>query len=186
MTIQIKALISFGLLVLLLAWLPWQELREAAHNITLGIWFAVLCGFLTGHAMSVCKWRMLVQGGRATLKWHDAVRCYGAGLFANLYLPSIVGGDVLRAIMAGRVTARPEAAVIGGLADRLIDVIALGLLMCTGGLLANKALSGWSTHAVALLVLLSLVGISALFPFVLRRPLSRWPIRYWRSFGPIS
>ena len=34
---------------------------------------------------------------RAPFPPADALRCYAAGLFANLYLPSIVGGDVLRA-----------------------------------------------------------------------------------------
>jgi hypothetical protein len=123
---------------------------------------------------------MLVNAGRATLHRADAVRCYAAGLFTNMCLPSIVGGDVLRAALATKATGRPEAAVLGGLADRVSDTIALLLLLFAGGALAHSVLPGWGKQAVLYALVLTVVVGGILLPLMLRRPLKRWPARIRR------
>jgi hypothetical protein len=77
------------------------------------VWLAVLGAYLAGHALNALKWRMLVNAGRPELSRLEAVRFHYAGLFANMWLPGMVGGDVLRAVMASRARARPEAVVLG-------------------------------------------------------------------------
>lgn len=183
MSLWLKALVSLGVLTLLLVLLPWRELRTAGSQVSLAVWIPVLCGFVAGHSLGVTKWRMLVNTGRSQLRWPDAIRCYAAGLFANLCLPSIVGGDVLRAVLAGKISGRPEAAIFGGIADRAIDVVALGLLIGMGGLLAGEALSGWHTQLLILGVLIGICASLGFLSLLLRRPLARWPARYWRSIG---
>src|SRR5262245_2375457 len=107
----LRPLISFGLLAALLYFIPWSQVRSAAGKLPPILWAAVVLGFLLGHRLGVAKWQMLVNAGKSTLRSTDAIRCYAAGLFTNLCLPSIVGGDVLRAALAGKATGRPEAAV---------------------------------------------------------------------------
>lgn len=183
MRLWLKILVSFGVLILLLVLLPWQEVREAGSCLSLSVWMMTLCGFVAGHSLGVIKWRMMVNVGRPRLGSFDAVRCYAIGLFANLCLPSIIGGDVLRAALAGKVTRHPEAAILGGIADRIIDIAALGLLIGAGGLLVEKPRSDWSTQLIILSMLIGAGGGLVFLPLAFRCSLVHWPVRYRRALG---
>ena len=179
----IRAAISLGLLAVLFWILPWHEARQAVTRMPFGVWLAVLAAWLAGHRLSVVKWRRLVNLGRAGLGARDAVRCYAAGLFANLCLPSIVGGDVLRATLAARATGRAEATVLGSIADRLIDTAVLAALVVVGAFLSRDALPGWGGTIAAVGSLIAVIGALSALPLVLRRPLARWPRKLRRPIG---
>jgi uncharacterized membrane protein YbhN (UPF0104 family) len=175
--------ISVTVLAILLLVLPLDELWAALRRLSPVVWATVLVGFLGGHALGVFKWRRMLRIGRASLAVRDGARCYAAGLFANLCLPSIVGGDVLRAVLAGRATGRPEAVVVGSIGDRLCDMFALGLLVGGGALVARTALPGWWPNVIGALVVTGLVGVGLFVPLALNRPLSVWPPRSRRKVG---
>jgi uncharacterized membrane protein YbhN (UPF0104 family) len=180
MKIWLKVLVSVGTLTLLFALVPWHEVRRASGQITLAIWIVAFCGFIAGHSLGAAKWQMMVNAGRPNLRWFAAAQCYAAGLFANLCLPSIVGGDLLRAALAGKATGRPEAVVLGGLADRVGDLAISGLLIILGGMLAGGALVGWRSQVAGLCLPIGLcIGLACL-PLIFHRGLSRWPMRYRR------
>jgi uncharacterized membrane protein YbhN (UPF0104 family) len=183
MKLWIKIAVSASLLAILFWILPWHEVRAAVARLSAFVWLSALCGFLAGHRLGVEKWRMLINAGRAALSRTDAVRCYAAGLFANICLPSIVGGDVLRAALATRVTRRPEATVLGSVADRILDIAVSGVLILIGGFMARDALPGWGADALAVAILLGVLASAVALPLVFRRPLARWPRRLRRPIG---
>lgn len=179
----LRVVISVAVLTVLLVALPLDDLWGAMRRLPPLVWLGVLAGFVAGHTLGVFKWRRMLRVGRARLGFRDGARCYAAGLFANLCLPSIVGGDVLRAVLAGRTTGRPEAVVIGSIGDRLCDMLALGLLVGGGVLIARTALPGWWPNVVGALALAGIVGVGLFLPLVLNRPLSVWPPRARRKVG---
>lgn len=183
MKIWLRIAVSGGLLALLLLFLPWDTVRGAIDRLPLSLWLGVLGGFIAGHLLGVLKWRVLVNAGGRPLQMRDAVRCYSAGLFANLCLPSIVGGDILRAALAARATGNPEAAVIAGVVDRTIDVATLGILIAGGGILARDALPGWGRDALTVAFLAGTLAVVVFLPLLIRRPLERWPSRFRRRIG---
>lgn len=183
MKTAIRVVISLGILVGLLLLLPLDELWGALRRLSPLVWLGVLGGFVAGHAMGIVKWRRMLHAGRASLSARDGARCYSAGLFANLCLPSIVGGDVLRAVLAGRATGRPEAVVLGSIGDRLCDVLALAILATAGALMARAALPGWGPDLVVVLAVVGFVGAVLFVPLALRRPLRAWPARIRRQVG---
>jgi glycosyltransferase 2 family protein len=182
MKLVLKALVSLGVLAALFLLLPWAELRQAAVRLSPWVGAGALAGFLLGHRLGVVKWRLLVNAGRPILSGQDALRCYAAGLFANLCLPGIVGGDVLRATLAARTTRRPETVVLGSLADRAIDVLAVLCLLALGAALARGTAPGWMRAVIAALAL-SAAGGALVLALLLRRPLARWPARLRRPLG---
>jgi len=177
-----KAGVSLAVLGGLLWLLPWPRVVEAAARVTPGLWIGVLAGFTAGHLLGTLKWRTMVNAAARgpVLDVRSAGRCYGAGLFANLYLPSIVGGDVLRGVMAGRSTGSGAVALFGGVADRVLDVTTLALLVTAGALLTGRRLAGWDATTVALLVVGLLAAVVVLGRVVTHRPLERWPARHRR------
>ena len=179
----VRAAVSLALLGLLFYFLPIAEVRDALGRLPPVVWVGVLTGFLLGHALGVAKWRLFVNAARGGLGRVDATLCYAAGLFANLCLPSIVGGDLLRMGLAGKLSRRPEAALWGGVMDRVTDLLSLAILVTAGGLMVRTSATGWLGRVltVGAIVLAALVVL--VLPFVIRRPLARWPRRLRRPVG---
>lgn len=183
MKLALKVAVSVGLLALLFVLLPWHAVQEAVLRIDPLIWAGVLGGSLVAQMVGIMKWRYFVNAGRAGLRGVDAVLCYTAGLFANLCLPGIIGGDLLRMGLAGRLTGRPEAVLWGGVSDRATDMLALGALAVVGSLLSGQSLTGWAAQVVPVLLVVALVVTLIAGPLLFRRPLARWPRRFRRTVG---
>jgi uncharacterized membrane protein YbhN (UPF0104 family) len=178
---------SAAIVALLFRWIPWQTLwptlMSSIDRLSPGFALAIVAGFLACHAFGVLKWRMVAASAGARLPLRAACECYSAGLFTNVFLPSIVGGDVLRALLAGRRSGRMEAAILGGGADRLIDFAAVGALALAGSLAVGVTRDGASRPILALAAVLVAVVVAASLPFVLRMRLSRWPPRLRRRIA---
>lgn len=183
MKVRAKAAVSVALLALLFFLLPLGQVRESLGRLPAAVWLGVLAGFVAGHALGVAKWRLFVNAAGGRLARLDAALSYSAGLFANLCLPSIVGGDLLRLGLAGKLTRRPEAALWGGVMDRVTDLLSLAILVTAGGLAAGRLAEGWLREVLTVAALVAL-GLALLaVPFVVRRPLARWPRRLRRPIG---
>jgi uncharacterized protein (TIRG00374 family) len=68
-----------------------------------------------------------------------SAQCYFGGLFGTLFLPSIVGGDVVRLAVGLQRSPRPAAVLTGNLVDRVLDVTAQAALVLLGVLLVPKS-----------------------------------------------
>lgn len=174
---------SVVLLAVLFRIVPWSDVRAHASRLPFSIWLVVFALFIAGHQLGVLKWRALVNACRARVPLRAATRAYFAGLFANLYLPSIIGGDVLRGALIGRGSGRPEAAVLGGIADRLLDIATMGILIGGGLLAARESIPGAGGEAATALVLVAAAGAALFLPLAVRRPLGSWPRKLRRPIG---
>ncbi len=177
MKLWLKATISAAVLVFVLWFVPWRDVLTSLRQLSPRVWLGVLIGFLAGHLIGAVKWSYLLRTLGITLPWWTGVRCYAAGLFANLCLPGIVGGDVVRATAVARSSGRVEAVVLGGIADRALDTLALVTVMGLGSLAAGSAV-GKTYLRIGLMLITAGVsaGILTLL-FLARRPLQTWPAR---------
>jgi len=181
--VWVRVAVSVALLAALFAVVEWEQAFENFGRVSLGTWLGVWLVFVLGHLVGAFKWRLNVNIGRAHLGKRDAVQCYSAGLFANILLPSIVGGDVLRAVLAGQGTGRPEAAIFGGLADRLIDMFSLLLLVLVGGFLVQPHVDGWLSYSLSFGLVIGIASVCLFLPLALRVRLERWPRKLRRPIG---
>jgi len=156
---------------------------EALRGLSPSFWLGIFAAFLAGHLVGAFKWRFNVNLADAGLKRVDALQCYGAGLFANLFLLSIVGGDALKAWLAGKATGRLEAAIFGGLTERLIDTLALLSLIVVGGLASQASVEGWHQRVILVGSLVAVVGAVIFLPLILRMKLARWPRKLRRPLS---
>lgn len=95
------------------------------------VWLAVFAGFVAGHAVAAAKWRWMIGG---TIPYSRAVRAHFAGLAANLALPGVAGGDLVRAGLVMKGSDRKTALAVGSLADRLIDTASLVVIAAIGAI----------------------------------------------------
>jgi glycosyltransferase 2 family protein len=140
----LRGLLHYGgsalALALLFRFLPGRQVLQALAKLPAELWVVVLAGYLGTHLLGVAKWRLMVNSAGAGLSYPQAARCYFAGLFGTLFLPSLIGGDLVRAALAMRYGKTKAGALLGSFLDRLIDFAALVLLAAIGALLAPTAL----------------------------------------------
>jgi uncharacterized membrane protein YbhN (UPF0104 family) len=125
-----------------LVWvLPFTQLKGAVARVSIGLWLALLAGFLATHSIGFLKWRMFVNLAGAGLDARTALRCYLGGVFGILFLPSVAGGDLLRAGMALRHGQSKAGVLLGSLVDRTLDTLALAVVAGVGAFLVPGELS---------------------------------------------
>jgi uncharacterized protein (TIRG00374 family) len=168
------------LLAVLFRFLPLDELWSAIQRIPLTLWAVAIAIYMTFHLIGVVKWRMLVNAAGAGLPPLQAVRAYYIGLFSNTFLPSVVGGDVIRAGVALKHVRSPAGLLLGSLVDRVQDVLGLAALAALGALLLPTALDQRSREVFMLLFGLMAVGTVLLIIVLRLVPGRRLPIRLRR------
>lgn len=172
------------ILTLLLTVLPFHQVWSAMKRIPPSLALGLLCAYLLLHLLGVVKWRLLINTAGADLTFSQSVRCYYGGLFGNIFLPSLVGGDLVRGGMAFLVSRSRAAIVLGSLTDRVQDVLGLLGVTTIGVLLLPTSLD-YQSHkrlwAVGITLLVSgALGLGSLlalparkFPFKIRRIMAK-------------
>jgi len=179
---SIRWILSLALLVLLIHFFPLATLRAAIGKIPPARFFWILIFYLCAHGFGVLKWRMIVNTAGAQLDLRTSAQCYFGGLFGTLFLPSIVGGDVVRLAVGLRKSPRPAAVLAGNIADRFLDVAAqaalvgLGLILLPGSLpilLRGKAVA----YLLLLAALAAIFGLTAYYFYRMAITRGSWSLR---------
>ena len=165
--IALRWLAGLFILAVLFHFLPMSQLVESLQRVRATRFIAILLGYLLVHVVGIMKWRMVVNAAGAKLDFATCAQCYTGGLFATLFLPSIIGGDIVRLAVGLRRSPNPSAVLAGNVADRFLDVAAqavlvvLGLLLLPGSLpadLGTRARRGLLFLGVVVL-LLAVAGV---------------------------
>ncbi|HLK03735.1 MAG TPA: lysylphosphatidylglycerol synthase transmembrane domain-containing protein [Candidatus Acidoferrum sp.] len=161
---SLRWILAAAVLAILFHFIPFDVLRTAIAKVPPARFAIILLLYLCAHGIGVLKWRMVVNSAGAQLDLRTSAQCYFGGLFGTLFLPSIVGGDVVRLAVGLRNSPRPAAVLAGNLADRFLDVAAqaglvlLGLILLPGSL--PEALRERGIRYLVLLVVIVLAGIA--------------------------
>src|SRR5215470_5611261 len=107
--ILLRWIAALVVLYLLIHFLPFVPLRAALSRVPGTRFLLVLIAYLSAHAVGVVKWRMVVNAAGAELDFPTSAQCYTGGLFGTLFLPSIIGGDVVRLAVGLRRSPRPAS-----------------------------------------------------------------------------
>ena len=182
----LQALLHYGgsalVLFLLFRFLSGRKIWQTLETLPAHLWIFVLTGYLATHCIGVTKWRLMVSVAGSSMKWRQAARCYFAGLFGSLFLPSLIGGDLVRAGMAMRIGRSKAGVLLGSLVDRSVDLVALGLLAGTGALLVPGSLDPKDRRIFLALAGIGLVGIAMAAIVAAFLPARRFSYRMRRRF----
>jgi hypothetical protein len=131
----VKLLISVGLLYLLLTRIDlgdlWTRIRSASPA-----WLAAsLVVYTVMIVLSVWRWQLLLGAQRVRLGFAILFSSYLVALFYNNFLPSNIGGDVFRVADTARPAGSKTRATTVILVDRVIGLLALGLVAALGSTL---------------------------------------------------
>jgi uncharacterized membrane protein YbhN (UPF0104 family) len=121
-----RAAISVAVIVLLLKFVPVHTVVEALGRTRPSVWLASLAVFLCGHYVNAVKLRLLL--GLPSAPIGLCVRAHFAGQAANIGLPGVAGGDLVRAAYLVPMLGTGRVA-LASIVDRLVDTGTLVLLV---------------------------------------------------------
>jgi len=179
----VRVLLAGIVLAALVAWVPSRELAAALRSASPSIWIGAPLAFLAVHLIGVVKWRLLINAAGAGLSVRTALRCYYSGLFGNLFLPSVVGGDAVRVTLAYSHSRSRSGLVLGSVVDRLLDLSGLLALAGAAMLAIPTRIAPGRPGAVAAAAAVVVVAGAALVTVAWRFPYRRVPMRWRRLAG---
>jgi uncharacterized membrane protein YbhN (UPF0104 family) len=110
----------------------WEHMRSASIP-----WLATaLLLYLVVLLISTLRWKILLGTQHVHVPFGRLVNSYLAATFANNFLPSNIGGDVIRVADTARPAQSKTLATAVALADRGVGVVGLGFVAACGSTLA--------------------------------------------------
>jgi glycosyltransferase 2 family protein len=117
----------------LIAWLAWRtdwsSLGQALAHAHFALWWAAAGLYLAIQAASALRWQLLARPLGFERTFNDYTRMYFVGMFFNLFLPTSVGGDVMRAWQLRSGDDRKLHALLSVFVDRASGLF---VLLCLG------------------------------------------------------
>lgn len=121
---------------------------------------------LLGPAIISLRWRGLLAAKGVAPGWLYLYESTLVSGFFRQFMPTIVGGDVIRGYDAWRAGARPGLALMSLVLDRLLGLLALALLAAAGIMLSDEIVR--RLPAIGLWIGLALVVIAVVIAQIVR------------------
>ena len=133
----------------------WARLRTVhAEWVVLG----VAC-YAAGQLTSSWRWWLLLPPVRLAVPFLRLVGFYFIGMFFNIFLPTIVGGDAVKAILLARHTGAPARSTMSVFMERNVGLLALFVIATTAALVAPPVtVLGLPLLGLVLLLVAGFVG----------------------------
>jgi uncharacterized membrane protein YbhN (UPF0104 family) len=161
----LRAVVSIAVVAALFTVVPVAQVWAAVRGINVWVWMASVAIFVAGHTVNALKLRLLLGPGAATVS--SCVRAHFAGIAANLGLPGVAGGDIVRAsYLAAR--GRIARVAVAAIADRIVDLSVLAAITLVAARVAGLPQVGdgsasrrrWLIVAIVLVVVVSVILFS--------------------------
>jgi uncharacterized protein (TIRG00374 family) len=120
-----------------------------------------------GQLLSTWKWWWLIRPLGLAVSYVQLAAFYFIGMFFNLFLPTIVGGDAVKAILLARATGEPARATMSVFMERNLGLLALFSIAAAAVLrappvsLLNVSLRIWTAVLFGGFLLANVVLINA-------------------------
>lgn len=125
-------LVSLALLVYLVLSQGWVSFLDVLQRIPVSYFLAALALGLISRFFVSLRWFILLRSAGIPIRYSMALRLVFMGLFASNFLPSTIGGDVVR--LAGALYLRLDGVICAAslVVDRLIGMAGMALFLPFG------------------------------------------------------
>ena len=131
-----KLAVSVVLLAFLFSRIDVGSLWASARRASVP-WLAAAIGiYLVNVLISVWRWRLLLEAQDIDLPWRMLLGSFLVAAFFNNFLPSNIGGDVVRIADTAKAAGSKTLATTVVLTDRVIGLIGLVLVAAMGSTMA--------------------------------------------------
>jgi len=162
---------SLSLLALVLWHVGWGEAWESLRAAQLPYLGVALLLHVVAIPVRAYRWRILLTALGISVPLSRLTALYFVGSFFNTFLPTGIGGDIVRIYELGRRSGQPAAAVGTVLVDRATGILMLFLMALTTLPFGYGLISPQTTW---LIVCLFLAGWGGLWLILRRDWLEKW------------
>lgn len=163
----IKIVVSVGLLYVLLSRVDVTRLWATARTASVPLLAAALGLYLLMVLASAWRWGLLLRAQHIAARPVTLIQSYLVATFFNNFLPSNIGGDVVRIRDTSNVAGSKTLATTVVLVDRGIGLLGLVFVAAMGASLTAKASPALGPLGPGLLWLVLLVGVAVAAPVLL-------------------
>ena len=147
--------LAVGLIFLLMREEGWGDVVGALHQISWQRLAWAIGLVLLSRIFVASRWYVLLRSGGVPMPVGDAVGLTFTGLFSNNFLPTTIGGDVVRLAGAMRLGYDRAVCLASIAADRLIGMLGMLFTVPLGLLPTLEAVGQGATQSLALGALFS-------------------------------
>ena len=115
-------LVAIVLIVLLIRQEGWTEIVDSLKQISPGSFFMALAALLISRIFVIARWHVLLQSGGVNIPFRRTTELTLMGLFASNFLPTTVGGDVVRLAGVMQMGFDRAVSLASIAADRLVGL----------------------------------------------------------------
>jgi hypothetical protein len=179
-TLLLKVVVSVGLLALLFSRVDVGRLWRSFKTASPGWLVAALALYTLMAAVSAWRWGLLLRAQRVVLPVVTLFRSFLVATFFNNFLPSNIGGDVVRITDTAKAAGGKTLATTVILIDRGLGLLALVFIAAVGATVSASLLGGIAGPMKAWLLWAAFaVGLSGTLLAVLA------PATFTRMFSPL-
>ncbi|MDQ6955744.1 MAG: lysylphosphatidylglycerol synthase transmembrane domain-containing protein [Mariprofundaceae bacterium] len=144
--LALKIIFTFGLLYGVLTYVDlgqvWQRILAVNPWWLVAAWLCLVVGYV----LCGLRWAWIAQGLAIEVSRTRKIRLYFLGMFASLFLPSTIGGDVVRGILLAKGEGRTKMGVRAAasvILDRVNGMYALVALLTVSMLMFSWPAAWW-------------------------------------------
>jgi uncharacterized protein (TIRG00374 family) len=159
----LKVFFSFGIVAFMLFSVDFDKLKASLSGINLGWYILSLLLYVSIQPIRSFRWGLLLWKREIDVSFWRLLSLYFVGLFFSTFLPTLVGGDVVRGYYLFRHTEAKSKAVASIFLDRFSGVYALAIMSFIAGAIS---FGRFAEQKVFLAVCLSALVLLALFSVI--------------------
>jgi glycosyltransferase 2 family protein len=143
-SVAIKLVVTTALISYVLRVANISEIRRVigtAHWVWLALAVVAFAGTQT---LCALRWALVSQPLQLNRSWHEFLRLYFLGAFFNTFLPTTIGGDVVKAYYLTRDTHQLARSTTSVFMDRNVGLGSLLIVGCVAATMNGATLRGMS------------------------------------------
>jgi glycosyltransferase 2 family protein len=146
---------------------PKMNLRQFIITLSNARINILIAGFLVlwlGHYICIYRWRILMRPLMSIPSVRNLLGIYCIGLYFNMILPSLIGGDVVKIYYAGRPSKKYAQSFAAAFLDRDAGMFAMMIIACIAVLISPITVPGVHVSVIIWSVFIAFVfGNIAIF-----------------------
>lgn len=147
-------ILALALLVYLLWRQGWSEISVVVSQISIGMFLLLLAMTLVSRVAIGGRWHVLLRSAGVNISLYRSINLTFAGLFASNFLPTTIGGDVVRLAGVLRLNYDRAVCIASLVVDRLVGMagMAMALPLMIPGLVRGVSMSSMTRLPLVIMV----------------------------------
>ncbi len=162
-SIVLRIAASMLMLAFLFKQVDIQAILRVVKSADIGLLLVACAVFFLTYVFCLFRWEMLLRAADIKLPLKRVIFSFAGGTFFNLFLPSTIGGDLIRSLDLSAHTKKPKEIVATVLMDRLSGYIGLVVVALLAVFLGWRFLDDKSVLVTVFVVAGILVAILLAF-----------------------